>query len=194
MSKLHFEYLNVQNLSQAQYDAAYEGLSPSRKRHIDRLRRPEDRKRSLAADILVEKLLKEHWKLTGCVLHRRENGAPYLTGCDLCVSISHSGELVACAVSEQPVGIDIEQVKAIDLQITRHVCTPEEKTAIFGDAPVPEGICRDERMLRRFYEIWTAKEAWFKKQGTGITGLKSVNVLPLEKQTVHLEKHIIQIL
>ena len=188
---MHFQYLDIETLQEEEYAQAACRLSPSRKAHIDRLRRPEDRKRSLAAGILVERLVKSRWGISHCQLHRRENGQPYLTGCDLFVSISHSGRYVACAVSQTPVGIDIEEVKPVDMQITRHVCTPEELQSL--PQPLPEGVCREEAILRSFYEIWTAKEAWFKKQGTGITNLKSVNTLLLEKQTVHLENYVIQI-
>jgi phosphopantetheinyl transferase len=30
-------------------------------------------------------------------------------------------------------------------------------------------------LLTRFFKIWTAKEAYFKQQGTGITDLKAVH-------------------
>ena len=48
-------------------------------------------------------------------------------------------------------------------------------------------------VIRRFFEIWTGKEAWFKMQGTGITDLKSVNVLQLNRQLHSMEDYMIQI-
>ena len=86
-------------------------LSSSRKVRIDRLRRQEDRQRSLAAELLVYQLLEQHWGITTAKLHCKDNGQPYLSGCDLHVSISHSGDWVACAVSSCPVGIDIERIR-----------------------------------------------------------------------------------
>ncbi len=48
-------------------------------------------------------------------LHR-ENGAPLLQGAPECVhiSLSHSAQFVACALSEAPVGVDIQLKKDID--------------------------------------------------------------------------------
>ena len=44
-------------------------------------------------------------------------------------------------------------------------------------------IISDENVKKRFFEIWTAKEAYFKMKGSGITDLKSVNTLKIEKQS-----------
>lgn len=159
---------------------AYECLSPSRKEHIDTLRKPEDKIRSLCGELLVEKLLAE-CGITEAKLHRYANGQPYLSGCDLFVSISHSEDMVACAVSDAPVGIDIQKIRPISPALSRHLCTPEE--AEYAGTS-----------LHRLYEIWTGKEAWFKKQGTGITDLKSVNILPLSRQVHILGDYMLQIM
>ena len=55
--------------------------------------------------------------------------------------------------------------------LIQKVCTNEE-LAYVNSAP-------DEHERNyRFFEVWTSKEAYFKYIGTGITTLKSVNVLP----------------
>lgn len=174
-------------------EKVYLQLSPSRKAHLDRIAREEDKKRSLVATVLVNRLLKEF----GCpaaTLQRAENGQPCLSGCDLFVSISHSQSKVACAMDTQPVGIDIEKIRSIDMAVCRHVCLEEETAYVWNGQAAHTGICRDPEILRRFFEIWTAKEAWFKKCGTGITDLKSVNVLPLQYETHLLEDYLIQII
>ena len=48
--------------------------------------------------------------------------------------------------------------------------------------------------MQRFFEIWTAKEAYFKKCGTGITNLKSVNSLTLSRQMHILGDYILHII
>jgi len=164
---MHWSCRDTESFTEEELQCAYSQLSPSRKAHIDRLRLQEDKTRSLAAELLVRELL-QSLGITTAVLHRHLNGQPYLTGCDLFVSISHSDRMVACALSEGPIGIDIERIRPLDLKICRHLCTEEEKA-----------YCGED--LHRLFEIWTAKEAWFKKQGTGITDLKSVNILPLPR-------------
>ena len=43
------------------------------------------------------------------ILRTNENGKPIVEG--ICFNLSHSGDYVICAVSERPVGCDIEQIK-----------------------------------------------------------------------------------
>lgn len=177
---------------------AYSRLSPSRKAHIDRFRRVEDKNRSLAGELLVQQLLREHYGITDAQLHRSDSGQPYLTGCRLYVSISHCEEMVACAVSEAPVGIDIERIRPIDRKLCGKVCVPEEMHYVLGEgnmlARLRLGEIRDPEILQRFFEVWTAKEAWFKKCGTGITDLKSVNVLPKPRQLQKIGEYILQVM
>jgi len=182
--------------SQADYDRVYRQLTPARKAHIDRFRLPGDKTRSLAGQLLAEKLLAETFGLAGIKLDRADSGCPILQGSDLHISIAHSEDLVACAVSEKPIGIDVEKLRPIDLGAARHVCVAEEMAYLTQGKALPERgvLCRDPELLKRFYEIWTAKEAYFKKCGTGITNLKSVNILPMERQCFQIEDYFIQIL
>lgn len=192
---MHWTYCDGDLVSAEALAQAYGALTPSRKVHIDRFRRREDKVRSLVAGILVEKLLKEHCGMDRISLCRDDSGRPYLPDCDLSVSISHSGNRVACAVSQKPVGIDLEQLRPVDLNLCRHICVEEERKYVFG--PIPEwegGLCHDQEVLSRFFEIWTAKEAYFKRAGTGITNLKAVNVLPLPRQIHWLDNYILQIM
>lgn len=191
---MHWLCSNIDTFTPRQLEAVYTQLSSDRKAHIDRLHRQEDRVRSLAAEALVYQLLRQ-LGIPGAQLCRRENGQPYLSGCDLHVSISHSGQMVACAVSDQPVGIDIEQIRPIKARLCRHVCTREEMDYVWqGLPPADDTQCQDKAVLTRFFEIWTGKEAYFKKQGTGITDLRAVNILPLKRRMHLIEDYILQIL
>ena len=185
---MHWTYCDIAVFSPEELQQAYASLSPSRMEHIDRLRRQEDKNRSLAGEILAQKLLKEQYAISTAVIHRHNSGQPYLTGCNLHISISHCDELVACAVSEDPVGIDIERIRPINPQLCQRVCTEAEM------AYLQPGNFEDPNILRRFFEIWTAKEAYFKKRGTGITNLKSVNILELPRQTHFIKDFVLQII
>lgn len=80
----------------------------------------------------------------------------------LALSISHSGDWVACAVARGPVGIDIEGLRPRGdlLTLAATVHSPAQCATLAeldGDA-----------QLRRFYELWTLKEAWLKCRGSGL--------------------------
>ena len=190
---MHWSYCDIASLSAQQLQAAYEKLSVSRKEHIDRFRRPEDRNRSLAGQILAETLLQEHYGIRDS-LERITSGQPFFPHCDVHVSISHCDQLVACALSREPVGIDIERIRPINLKMCRHVCREEEKAYLLSGKEYEEEVCEDPEILQRFFEIWTAKEAYFKKCGTGITDLRSVNILPLPRQIHRIGDYMLQLL
>lgn len=187
---MHWTCRTITDLPRDALEQVYLHLSPSRKEHIDRLRLEADKTRSLAAQWLLQQLLEETRGIDA-VLHRSANGQPYLTGCDLYVSLSHCENMVACAVSEEPVGIDIERIRPVKAGLCRRVCTPEELAYLQAD---PDQLNEDPAALGRFFEIWTGKEAYFKKCGTGITNLRAVNVLSLSRQVHTIDDYVLQII
>lgn len=192
---MHWTYCRVDDIDAQQLQDIYDHLAPCRKEYIDRLRKKEDKNRSLAGELLVYRILQEHYGIREGVLRRRPNGQPWLSGCDLQVSISHSHDLVACAVSREPVGIDVERIRPVSPALCARVCVEEELAYLLaGEKEIPPQDRQDPAFLGRFFEIWTAKEAYFKKCGTGITNLQSVNTRTLLREIFRLEDHIIQII
>lgn len=186
---------NLSDFSPQALEEIYQNLSQSRKEHITRLQRQEDKIRSLAAEFLVLQLLQTHFGLTSAQLHRKDSGQPYLTGCDLFVSISHSDQMVACAVGLEPVGIDIQHIRPVKPNLIRHVCVTEEADYVLAGSDLPEEhFCDNPAVLRRFFEIWTGKEAYFKKCGTGIANFQAVNILSLHRQTHITDDYVVQII
>lgn len=192
---MHWAVRALSSFSQQRLEKIYGNLTPSRKEHIDRLQKQEDRIRSLAAEALTLQLLQEHYGITTAQLHRKESGQPYLTGCELFVSLSHSGQMVACAVSDRPVGIDIEHIRPVKPNLMERVCTAKELAYVLAGNTLPKGQpCEDPAVLRRFFEVWTGKEAYFKKCGTGITDFQAVNILTLPRQTHTEEDYLVQLI
>lgn len=183
---------HISDFNQEEYDEAYRSLSLSRKLRIDRCKREEDRIRSLLGEMLLKKLLCEYTKKE-ITLESEANGRPVLKDSELFVSISHSGEMAACAVDEKPIGIDVQGIKPIKSKLICRVCTKEEEEYVLASAAGATGeMIYDQPTLERFYEIWTAKEAYFKKVGTGITDFKSVNVLSLKRSVYRVGEYMIQ--
>jgi phosphopantetheinyl transferase len=57
-------------------------------------------------------------------------------------------------------------------------------------------IITDIEVLKRFFEIWTLKEAYFKALGTGITNFKSADVLMCgrERSTYYIDGYVISVI
>lgn len=83
-------------------------------------------------------------------------------------NISHSHELVACAVADEGnVGIDVEQVRELKTDFGR-ILTPREQAAVQAE---PD----------RFFDFWTQKEAVIKADGT--SGVWSMEEVSLTRHT-----------
>ncbi len=86
---------------------------------------------------------------------RGEHGKPYVTGEEIYFSLSHSGEMLICAVAENEVGADIEKM--------RHVKMHEKNAerCFSGENPKRERV---------FFDLWVRKEAFLKYTGEGFSG------------------------
>lgn len=87
-------------------------------------------------------------------LVRDGNGKPQLVGGAVHFNVSHSGELAVVAVSDAPVGVDIEQRRAIADPVAFARRFHFDST--------------DQRELMR---LWCRKEAWLKARGIGLAGV-----------------------
>jgi 4'-phosphopantetheinyl transferase len=86
-----------------------------------------------------------------------QHGRPLLPGTGLHASVSHSGDVVAVALTScGPVGVDVEAVRAIDFgAIADSVCSPAERSEVRTEAD--------------FFTVWTRKEAVLKATGDGLS-------------------------
>lgn len=132
-----------------------------------RLVKASDRKRSLAGWKLMSIILNNN-NLSHKDLKFNERGKP---SCDsINFSISHSSDYVIATVSNYEVGCDIEKVKNFSLNLLERILTNQEKKYVNDSKDFNE-------RNRRFFKIWTAKEAYLKMTGEGIIkNLKSIEI------------------
>lgn len=132
-------------------------LPPERQSRVLALRREEDRQRCAGAGQLLQwALARRGVPPAKQQLTANPYGRPELEGReDLWFSLSHSGPWIVCAVAEQPVGVDVELPRDGYAAIARRFFSPEETAQL-----------RDET---DFLRVWTAKEAFLKALGRGLT-------------------------
>ena len=87
---------------------------------------------------------------------RDDMGKPYFKDAVMHFNVSHSGEYLAIAISESPVGVDIQETKNIKDGMYRKVVQPEERSLIGAD--------RQNDFLR----LWALKESFVKAEGKGL--------------------------
>lgn len=188
-------YGYITDFTDQEYEAAYHTLSPTRRERINSLKKPLDRKRSLAGELLMRRLLADEYGVNDGIIEVSPNGKPVVSTKGLFISIAHSSDMVVCAADDKGIGIDVEKIKPINISVAKKFCVAEELDYIVKDFDCNKlGYCEQRDILCRFYEIWTAKEAYFKSLGTGITKLKSVNTLELTRNIFYKDNYIIQII
>lgn len=140
-------------------------LSAERKNKIERLARPEDRRLSLGAGLLLQQVLKKYG-IENQSISYGENGKPQME--DVYFNLSHSHHMVACAISDKPVGCDIEKVRDIKENVATRFFSEQEITYIEE--------AEDEKDM--FFRLWTIKESYMKMTGDGLKlGLQNVQVV-----------------
>ncbi len=144
------------------YERLMACVSPEKRARIPRFFREEDRIRGLIADILARSVITRE---TGLENHQIEfytndYGKPFLKGrTDFQFNLSHSGIWVVCAVDNQPIGIDVERIQSIDLDISKNYFSPDEH----------QDLMTQEDKFAYFFTLWSLKESYIKIVGKGLS-------------------------
>ena len=135
-------------------------LSSYRLEMLASCRSAKRRRQGIGAELLLIHVLRSaspdlHLPLS---IAAEPDGKPYLNDSALHFSLSHSGSFAACALSDLPVGLDLEYRGRISDALLRRSFSPEEQTLI--------RTSRDPDLL--FTRLWTGKESFVKATGQGI--------------------------
>ena len=137
-----------------------ECLSQYRKEKLARITAPKAYALSLGAELLLMAALKElNGPMPPLEVTCGEGGKPALQdGPEF--SLSHSGERVLCALSDEAVGADLQQLRPCNPALARRFFTGAEV------AWLEEQRERDQA----FSLLWSLKESYVKFLGSGIAG------------------------
>ena len=116
-------------------------LLPTRWEKVNKIKKEEDRLRSIAAGILLSYGLRENGiDLDACQLMMGTHGKPQVAGCEgLHFNLSHTGNYAVAVFSDAPVGIDIEHRRALKQTLLDKCCTKGEQAWIQSH-PKKDGI------------------------------------------------------
>ena len=150
------------DIARFDWQAALPLLSEQRREQVLRYRHELGRRQSAAAYLLLcDALRREYGMDLRPTFAYGPHGKPTLVELPhLHFSLSHCREAVCCAVSEQPIGIDVEMVGRYRPSLARYTMNPRELEQIDA-SPQPDV---------EFTRLWTRKEAVVKRSGQGIQG------------------------
>jgi 4'-phosphopantetheinyl transferase len=161
-------------------DSLFESLqrlvSEQRKQRAKRFLRREDACRSIAGEALARYGigLREKVPFHEVCFSTNEHGKPStdLPG-KTQFNISHSGSWVLCAVDGLPVGVDVERIHVVDVDISKRFFSRQEHDAL--------SVLSGDAKKERFFDYWTCKESYIKAIGKGFS-------CPLDTFTILFEK------
>lgn len=139
-------------------------VSQEKRERIIRFHKIEDAQRTLVADILLRYIIFRRLGIRNKDIFfcRNEFGKPFLKHFNnFHFNISHACEWVVCAAYNMPVGVDIEYMQPVDIDIAkRFYSMPEYNDLLNMD---------DSDRLPYFYDLWTLKESYIKAAGKGLS-------------------------
>ncbi|BCG58312.1 4'-phosphopantetheinyl transferase family protein [Paenibacillus sp. URB8-2] len=145
---------------------------------IKRMASKKDALRILWADLLIRVLIMDKYKLKNREISfiYNPNGKPiFEMDPSFAFNVSHSGNWIVAAVAEkgQWIGVDIEEIRPIELDIAERFFAPAEYCHLITE--------NKSRQLDYFYDLWTLKESYLKATGAGLT-------LPLGSFAIHKDR------
>lgn len=142
---------------------------------------------SLLSSLLIQYVVDKGTKIEYTY---NQYGKPYLVNMeDVYFSISHSGKYIAMIKDTEEVGIDIEEINSFNIKVAQKFFTKEENNFL---------IQQNNNISIEGYRIWTQKEAYLKKVGTGFAngGYKLNTLDPNIRQhikTIQIENYMLTI-
>lgn len=154
-SMIKVVYCNVSNLD---LEKAYPLLPDDRKEKVDNFIFDKDKKLGSGVYLLLKKLLEEEG-IEDPIIKTEKDGKPYISNYEnIHFNMSHAGRMVACAISDKEIGIDIEKIDPlIDMKIAQTFFYNSEY----------ENIKKSDNRVDEFFKYWVLKESYMKYTGLG---------------------------
>lgn len=138
-------------------------LSPNKRMKLNRFLHKSDAYRGLLGDIFIRNYLWEKFSIRNDRIEYNltKYGKPVINlGFPFSFNISHSGDWVICIIDDQDVGVDIEKIEKIDLDIAKRFYSPNEYEDLM--------LQPESQRNRYFFDLWTLKESYIKCIGRGL--------------------------
>jgi 4'-phosphopantetheinyl transferase len=163
MAQTYSVYLD-KDLTDYQFDRLLALLSLEKQEKIKRYVFRMDALRSLVADLLARYLIGITLQIRNDQIQFELNryGKPFVKGApEFHFNVSHAGNWVVCAIDTQPIGVDVEQMNCIDVQIAERFFSRKEQQDL-------QGIPHQEQQSY-FFDLWSLKESYIKMVGKGLS-------------------------
>lgn len=130
----------------------FENHFPKRLKRAEAFAFEKDKQRCLGVAVVLKTVL----GISECDIKYGKYGKPYSDKTSKQFSISHSGEFVVLAISDEEIGVDIQENNIKFTDSVYRLLTNNEKKYL------------DEHTGKEFFKIWSLKESLSKAVGKGL--------------------------
>ncbi|NVO20625.1 MAG: 4'-phosphopantetheinyl transferase superfamily protein [Bacteroidetes bacterium] len=140
-------------------------LIPEKSRvKLEKITNPDSNARSLLGELLARYSIIKYSGIGSADIHfgEGEKGKPYMPDHpEIHFNITHSAEMVACAVAGTEIGIDIEHYRKVNFRVAERFFSAAEYEDLFA--------LEESQRQDYFFTLWTLKESFLKAIGSGLT-------------------------
>lgn len=165
---MNLYFCDAVSLSSDEYEKYKNTVSEETIKRAQKMRFSENRKASVIGEGIIRMALSEELNIPPekIKILKSESGKPYVEE-NIFFNISHSKGFVLAGTAYSPIGVDIEKLREPNYKTIKKFCTEAEEEYILS-------ALSEEEKIKRFFTVWTLKEAYFKCTGEGIgRGLKT---------------------
>lgn len=161
---MYLIYDNINNYDENKYNEFYSNLKDCDKSRIKHYVYERDKQLFILSRVLLIRLLKDNYSLDYYNLEIKYNSynKPYID--NIYFNISHSYDFAVVVSNDKKIGVDIEKVRVVDINIINYFCTNSEKNYILNS----------KNKYKSLFEIFCLKEAYFKMLGTDLSDMKNI--------------------
>lgn len=153
-----------ENISNDLYQDLYNIISDERKDKVKRYKFEIDAKRCVYAGALVQYLACYKLDIYNKDIHivKNQYGKPYFYDIsNQYFNVSHSGKWVVCGWGQHEIGVDVEVVDDMDIDIAKRFFAKSEYKLLMEK--------NKEEQKQLFFDLWTLKESYIKYMGIGLS-------------------------
>ncbi len=172
--------LNIADLDESHLSLLKSNVSDQRRNRVEALYNSEKVKQQLVSESLIRMVVRKEMGMKEIGFGTCPHGKPFIVGLsNFYYNLSHSGEWVVCATDRAPIGIDIEMVRPVNIDLARLYFSTAEYRSLIGKT--------EPEKNHLFFDLWTLKESYIKAKGGGLA-------IPLDSFTIYSEQGRIKVL
>lgn len=151
-------------------------ISEERREKLLKFRNKADSVRSFIGEILVRYAHESEYGELECTFNRNEYGKLFIeNNKKFQFNISHSGKWVICGTCSEEIGVDVEEVRDIELPIFKYILNQNEIDNM--------NKLNIQEQKKLFFKTWTIKESYIKAVGKGLSiAMDSIEIISQDNE------------